>query len=395
MGARTEAVAALLARLGEALATNPTQRAVAGVATEAITSVSQARAFNRGQEETSTRLLETLNEPRPGALQGGPGVNPLSIPGAPGTPPPATFESAGIAPPQRIDPFRAIALGQERTQDLIRQKQQDKFLTQRGLEREQDFANRLKLIRETRKNQQELRDLQNQFEAERDVERGEPEKRADEAFLRGIDVRRAVRQEEGAPTVEQLRAGTESDVASGRARALIDILEFEATPDRIRAEQAKAEREGVLSPSELATSRDLAERGLAPAILNTLTKRLGKTKELDKIKATLTDPTALSDEISRRKVFISMMNLLTPNEKADLNQQFGISLDEIGAGRDPFRVIGLGAILGTRLAQPLQGIEPPFPPSATDPAIDPIGEASITDALNARNPASLLRRLEE
>lgn len=395
-------LARLLADVGTSFAEEGSGQQRLGLAlSDKIGGLVRAQAFNQSQQ-LSQNIGTALREPGVGPglpataanVQAGgalvaPGISP-GVTTAAGTVTPQAAGAPGVAPPQQIDPFQALALGQEGTQDLIRTQQQDKFLVQRGLDRQQDFANRLKLIQQTRKNQQELRDLQNQFEAERDIERGGPEQRADEAFLRGIDVRSALRQEEGAPTVEQLRAGTESDVASGRARALTDILEFEATPDRIRAEQAKAEREGLLSPAELSTSRDLAERGLAPAILNTLTKRLGKTKELDEIRTTLNDPTSLSDEISRRKVFISMMNLLTPNEKADLNQQFGISLDEIGAGRDPFRAIGLGAILGTRLAQPLQGIEPP---SATNPAIDPIGTASLADAVaGARDPNSLLRR---
>lgn len=372
MGARTEGIASLLARLGEALATNPTQQAVAGVATEAITSVSQARGFNRGQEETSGRLLETLNEPRPAALQGGPGVNPLSIPGAPGTPPPATFESAGIAPPQRIDPFRAIALGQEGTQNLIRQKQQDKFLVQRGLEREQDFANRLKLIRETRKNQQELRDLQNQFEAERDVERGGPELRAAQLTAAQTTAGRAERTEAGAPTVKQLQEETALSLRGQKAQVLIaEAKQRLGTP-----------AEEVVDPSDLATTRRLAETAIAPKILSTLIERLGNTEEVKKLNTFFDTPANLLDESARRTNFIALVSLLEPNELKELEADFGEVLAEIRRGGQPFNVVGLGGTLGA-----------PAPISATNPAIDPIGTASVADAVaGARDPNSLLRR---
>lgn len=403
MGASSPQLGALLAKLLADVSTSfaepgSGQQRLGETLSDRIGGLVQAQAFNRSQS-LSDNIGTALRQPGVGPglpatsanVQAGgalvaPGISP-GVTTAAGTVAPV---APGGAPPQQIDPFQALALGQEGTQELIRTQQRQQFETKRGLERQQDFANRLKLVRETRKNQQEMRDLQNQFEEERDIERGGPEQRADEAFLRGINVRRETRQELGAATVEQLREGTLSELAGGRARTLTDILEFEATPERIRAEQEKAEREGRASPSELTSSRALAERAVAPAILNTLTERLGKTAELDKIISTLDDPATLSDETAQRRVFVSMLNLLTPNEKADLEQQFSVSLDEIAAGRDPFRAIGLGGILGTNLAIPLQPIEPP---TATNPAIDPIGAASVADAVaGARNSNSLLRR---
>lgn len=265
-------LAKLLADVGTTFAAdNPQQQALSRVLSDRAGGLIRAQAFNRGQTLTQSALRQpgvgpglpaTAANVQAGGALVAPGIGP-GITTAAGTVTPQAAGAPGVAPPAQIDPFQALALGQEGTQELIRIRQQDKFLVQRGLDRQQDFANRLKLIQQTRKNQQELRDLQNQFEAERDIERGEPEKRADEAFLRGIDVREAERIEAGAATPEQLRAGVTAELSEAEAQAA--SAESKARFDEA-TEEARIElesRKGDPSVGQIATAQRIAMQQVA------------------------------------------------------------------------------------------------------------------------------------
>lgn len=391
MGAASPQLGALLAKLlvdvGSVFAIgNPQQEALGSILRDRIGGLVRAQTFNRGQSLTQN-VQGALREPGVGPglpataanIQAGgalvaPGIS-QGVTTAAGT----VTQPPAVAPPAQVDPFQALALGQEGAQDLIRTAQQQRFEVQRGLDRQQDFKKRLDLIQQTQDNRRRFAEFQAEAAEALDIAEGGPEKRAGEAELlqQRLGVGRA--EAAGRPTVEQ-------ELQSNEAQLKEDLANATTADERARVagrladlEVKKAEREGVLSPSELTSTRALAERAMSPIILNTLVERLGKTDELDKIITTFNDPSTLLDETVRRTNFISMINLLTPNEKRDLEKQFGVSLTEIAAGRQPFGEVGLGRILGA--------------PSATNPAIDPIGEASVLDAVTrARDPNSLLRR---
>lgn len=366
---------------------NEGQEALSRVLSDRTGGLLAATQFNRSQRELSQNILGIINQPGPApetsAGFGVPGVpSSATSPLTPSQfPERRTLGDVGLVDPQEIDPFQALAMGGEGTEAAIKRTQEERFRVERTLERQQDFANRIKIMEQNAKMRRQVLDLQLQREEQKDIARGGPQRREQEAELRGINIQEARQEALQRPTIGQEQEETrlrlrkqlaETTSAEERARVAAQLADLEVT---------KAEREGLPSSSELTSRRALAERGMAPIILSTLVERLGKTKELDQIISTFDDPATLRDETARRTNFISMVSLLTPEEKKDLEAQFGVSLEEIEAGRQPFGEIGFSGLLGIE------------PPSAENPAIDPIGAASIADAVaGVRDPNSLLRR---
>ena len=402
MGAGSPQLGALLAKLladvGTSLAEPESgQQRLGQTLSESIGGLATAQAFNRRRDLTQN-IQGALREPgvSPGVpatsanLQaGGAFVSPDLAPGIT-TATGAVAQAPAIAPRQEIDPLQALALGQEGTEELIRTQQQERMLVQRQLERQQDYSNRLKVLEETQKNRERFFKIQFGAEEARDVARGGPQRRRAEADLLGLQLGEERAEKAARPTTPQELEATELRLRQERAAATSAEEKARISGELADLELQKAQRDVGPDAAELTQRRNLAERAMAPIVLNTLVERLGETEEVNKLIAIFDDPATLRDETARRTNFISMVSLLTPNEKADLDQQFGVSLDEIVAGRQPFGAIGLSGRLGTNLAQPLQPIEPP---TATNPAIDPIGTAAVADAVaGARNPNSLLRR---
>ena len=381
MGAGSPQLGALLAKLlvdvGSTFAAgNPQQEALGSILSDRIGGLVRAQAFNRSQALTQN-AQSALRGPSVGpglpATQanldagGGAFVSPDLAPGITTATGPVTQGAPG-APPAQIDPFQALALGQEGTQELIRTQQAQRLETKRGLERQQDFANRLTLLRKGQENRVEFARQQAEAAADLDEERGGPELRAAQLESAQATAGRATRTEAGAPTPEQLQEETALSLRGQRAKVLVD-----------EAKQQLGTPEAVVDPSDLATTRRLAETAIAPKILSTLVERLGDTEQVQKLNTFFDTPANLLDESARRTNFTALVSLLEPNELRELQQDFGSILEEIRLGGQPFNVVGLGGTLGA--------------PSATNPSIDPIGAASVADAVaGARDPNSLLRR---
>ena len=374
-------LAKLLADVGTTFAAdNPQQQALGGVLSDRIGGLVRAQAFNRSQQLTEN-IQGALRGPGVGPglpgtqanldAGGGAFVSPDLAPGITTAAGPVTQAAAGapgVAPPAQVDPFQALALGQEGTQELIRTQQQQRFETQRGLERQKDFNDRLTLLRKTQENREEFFRLQFEAQQAQDIAQGGPETRAAGLRTAEAGAGRAERIEAGAPTPEQAQQLTAAQLATAQAGAQRAQTLAAAQPELSQAQIQRAQVDAGLSPSEISTIQRTAIRQVSPGMLRQLRKRLSEddpalTEASELLRLLGSDEL---DETGRRSNFDALAALLDDDELEFFQGQILRAEGAITQGQLPS-----GAV-------PLGGTVPP----PTGPVITDIDTLSIGDALS-------------
>jgi len=287
------AIAKILADASGAFAgDNPFQQALAGGLSNATGGLVKATAFNSQQRQLSSNILSIINkgvEPVTSEplREAGQGVD--VFPGG------KTLGDIGLTDPTRIDPFQALALGQQGTEDLIRTNQQERMRVEKALGAENDFAQRLKVEKLRADNAKTLQQLRFDQEIAEDQRRKGPE-------LRDLQLDRLEGDLDATPTTEDRLKKAKLDLqldemALKRGQSVLDLsgtseeakaartAALEGSKAAARSANASADATTASTarqplPNEAAFDRGLGREGLQASTASTQAQTRGREADL-------------------------------------------------------------------------------------------------------------------